>query len=175
MSEHYRRGPHEAKDIIRFIVDPKLNTVFTNSGLVNLGQVLKYLCRAGHKPAPGKTIQEATVVDLRKAMAFLGFLVSEGIRDPAAVSPLLPREERTLRCSDVAPHGECTDCGPANNPLCPSRKAVPIEPTEDDPEESPLLCGDVLIMEECADCAAASDVNGLEEVCPSTDPVARPK
>ena len=58
--EHYTKGRRfEPKDVIR---DWNLN--------FNLGNVVKYVSRAGRKPGA------ETITDLRKAMTYLGFEIS---------------------------------------------------------------------------------------------------
>lgn len=58
--EHYAAGRrYEPKDVIR---DWDLN--------FNLGNVVKYVSRAGRKPG------EDAITDLRKAMTYLGFEIS---------------------------------------------------------------------------------------------------
>ena len=57
---HYTRGSIEVWDFIR---DQELS--------YHLGNAVKYICRAGHKPIDGQSLQDAYIVDLKKAIEYL--------------------------------------------------------------------------------------------------------
>lgn len=57
---HYTRGNIEVWDFIR---DQDLSYF--------LGNAIKYICRAGHKGIDGRSIQDAYIQDLKKAIHYL--------------------------------------------------------------------------------------------------------
>ena len=57
---YYRQGSYEVIDIIE-----EFNLGF------HLGCVIKYILRAGRKPLPGVSVEQAETEDLRKAMWYL--------------------------------------------------------------------------------------------------------
>ena len=57
---YYKRGTVEVWDFIR---DQELN--------YHLGNAIKYICRAGHKGIDGKSLQDAYIKDLTKAIHYL--------------------------------------------------------------------------------------------------------
>lgn len=58
--QHYTRGRIE---VIDFIEDKGLN--------FNLGNVIKYVARAGHKKSSGKSMETKALEDLKKARWYL--------------------------------------------------------------------------------------------------------
>lgn len=58
--QHYTRGRIE---VIDFIEDKGLN--------FNLGNVIKYVARAGHKKSSGKSMEAKALEDLKKARWYL--------------------------------------------------------------------------------------------------------
>ena len=68
--DHYVTGKIE---VIDFIEDKHFN--------FNLGQVIKYVSRAGHKKSRGITIEAKTLEDLKKAAWYLQREISNRERD----------------------------------------------------------------------------------------------
>jgi len=64
--QHYNTGKIE---VIDFIEDQQLN--------FHLGNVVKYVCRAGKKNSDGTGIELSTVSDLRKAMWYLARYIEQ--------------------------------------------------------------------------------------------------
>ena len=63
--QHYTRGRIE---VIDFIEDKGLN--------FNLGNVIKYVARAGHKKSSGKSVDAKALEDLKKAQWYLNREIS---------------------------------------------------------------------------------------------------
>jgi len=57
---YYQRGSIQVWDFIR---DQELN--------FHLGNAIKYICRAGHKGVDGRSLQDAYIQDLKKAIHYL--------------------------------------------------------------------------------------------------------
>ena len=79
---HYTRGKIEVWDFIR---DQKLS--------YHLGNAVKYICRAGHKPIDGQSLQEAYIVDLKKSIEYLQNELSHFTPASDRVSPRILRPQ----------------------------------------------------------------------------------